>query len=43
MTQTTSHIDSDAGGCPGDLHVAIIMDGNGRWAAAHKEKEIMQQ
>ena len=34
MIQTTSGIDSEAGARPGGLHVAIIMDGNGRWAEA---------
>ena len=34
MIQTTSHIDSHTDGRPGGLHVAIIMDGNGRWAVA---------
>ena len=34
MIQTTSRIDSEPDRRPGGLHVAIIMDGNGRWAAA---------
>jgi len=33
--QATSPVNADGGGFETPRHVAIIMDGNGRWAAAH--------